>query len=163
MDAPIYRIDEYDSPRPQTRTRAALALEITRGQARQKIRPVCKRVFLIGTASDCDLVLGDLSFPEAYAYLFIDGERVTIRRLGSGPELFVCGEAVETAELFRGDTVRFGPFEMRLAIDAAGCETGEPAPRGHRPVTPDSTVPPDSTSVAGIRVFCPSDAGSAKS
>jgi hypothetical protein len=82
----------------------------------ERVRPVRGRVFLIGTANDCDLVLGDLTFPEAYAYLFVHGTKVTIRRLGSGPELIVCGERVETAELYHGDRLVLGPFELRVVI-----------------------------------------------
>jgi hypothetical protein len=57
-----------------------------------------------------------LQFPEAYAYLFVNGSEVTIRRLGAGPELLVCGEPAETAELFHGDLIAFGPFELRVRI-----------------------------------------------
>ena len=149
MDAPIYRFDQYEPPKAPSRVRAEVALEITRGQARQRIRPVRERVFLIGTASDCDLVLGDLSFPEAYAYLFVAEGRVTIRRLGSGPELSVGGENVETAELFHGDVVRFGPFELRLSIDGAA---GDAATHN------ESSVPLEPQHVPNIRVFNPSDA-----
>lgn len=134
MDAPIYRFDQYEPRQTQSRRPGGISLEITRGQARQKLRAVRERVFLIGTSSDCDLVLGDLSFPEAYAYLFVDGEKVSIRRLGAGPLLLVCGEVVETAVLLRGDLVKFGPFELRVVmpgpqeIPAAATAGGLPAP-----------------------------------
>src|SRR5262245_25178845 len=106
MDVPILRFDRYNSPRAHSLPVGPdVALEITRGRVQQRIRPVQRSVFLIGTANDCDLVLGDLTFPEAYAYLFIQGTKVSIRRLGSGPELTVAGEAVEMAELFDGDRV----------------------------------------------------------
>lgn len=124
MDAHILRLDHYhrgpyhsgqnhraDSPTAQ------VTLEITRGKVRQRLRPVSGRVFLIGTSSDCDLVLGDLSFPEVYAYLFVDGPKVTIRRLGAGPPLWVCGERLDRGELFQSDLVEFGPFELRIAIE----------------------------------------------
>jgi hypothetical protein len=57
-----------------------------------------------------------LQFPE-FAYLFVSGSEVTIRRLGSGPDLAVCGECVESADLFHGDRVAFGPFEIQVRID----------------------------------------------
>jgi hypothetical protein len=114
MDAHILRMDDFE--RPNRRGAAQVTLEIVRGKVRQRLRPVSGRVFLIGTASDCDLVLGDLSFPEVYAYLFVDGTKVTIRRLGSGPALSVGGDSTERSELFQGDEVRFGPFELRLMI-----------------------------------------------
>jgi hypothetical protein len=129
MDRPILRLDRQSLPRPHSSTAAVqspsaarVALEITRGRVQQRIRPIAGKVFLIGAASDCDLVLGDLQFPEAYAYVFVSGCRVSIRRLGTGPELLVCGEPAESAELFHGDLVELGPFELRVLI--------EDAPRG---------------------------------
>jgi hypothetical protein len=118
MDAPIFRFDRYIPPGPhRLPARPRVSLEITRGRVRQRVRAVSSRVFLIGAASDCDLVLGDLSFPEAYAYLFVEGAEVTIRRLGTGPELIVAGESVESAELFHGDKLAFGPFELQILIE----------------------------------------------
>jgi Inner membrane component of T3SS, cytoplasmic domain len=130
MDAQILRYDRYSPPEAHILpVGPRVALEVTRGRVRHRVRPVQGRVFLIGTASDCDLVLGDLTFPEAYAYLFVQGSAVSIRRLGAGPELAVCGERVESAELSDGDRVEFGPFELRVRIDAA-------AGRRPRPVEP---------------------------
>jgi hypothetical protein len=125
MDRPILRLDRQSLPRPHISPSAAeagpstarVALEITRGRVQQRIRPIAGKVFLIGAASDCDLVLGDLQFPEAYAYVFVSGCRVSIRRLGAGPELVVCGEPADSAELFHGDLVELGPFELRVLID----------------------------------------------
>jgi hypothetical protein len=129
MDAPILRLDPHSLPKPHRLPAGAMrsprvALEITRGRVQQRIRPIVGKVFLIGAASDCDLVLGDLQFPEAYAYVFVAGSRVSIRRLDAGPELSVCGETVTSAELFHGDVMTFGPFELRVLIDAG--------PRGGR-------------------------------
>ena len=118
MDAPILRIDRQSLPTPHILPSGPRVwLEITRGRVRQRMRLVRGRVFLIGAATDCDLVLGDLQFPEAYAYLFVNGSQVTIRRLGSGPELLVCGEPAQQAELFHGDSIAFGPFELKVRID----------------------------------------------
>jgi len=118
MDAPVFRLDRHSLPSPHSfRVGPQVSLEITRGRVQQRIRHVKSRVFLIGAATDCDLVLGDLQFPEAYAYLFVNGSEVTIRRLGSGPDLVVCDECVESVDLFHGDLVAFGPFEFQVRID----------------------------------------------
>jgi hypothetical protein len=131
MDRPILRLDPHSLPEPHSLPASAeqaagprVSLEIIRGRVQQRVRPVASKVFLIGAASDCDLVLGDLQFPEAYAYVFVSGDRVSIRRLGAGPELLVCGESVETGELFHDDLIELGPFELRVLI--------EDAPRGGR-------------------------------
>jgi hypothetical protein len=133
MDAPIFRLDRHSLPGPHIFAAGPrVSLEIVRGRVQQRVRAIHGRVFLIGTAHDCDLVLGDLSFPEAYAYLFVDGERVSIRRLGAGPELIVCGDATDVADLFHGDTIAFGPFELKLLIDMP--------PRGRRGPGDDDTT-----------------------
>jgi hypothetical protein len=117
MDVPILRFDHYISPGAgRLGSPPQVGLEITRGRAKQRFRPVRGRAFLIGTAGDCDLVLGDAAFPEAYVYVLVQGDNVLIRRLGAGPELFVCGERVEAAKLWDGDRVAFGPFELRAII-----------------------------------------------
>jgi hypothetical protein len=43
---------------------------------------------------------------------------VTVRRLGTGPELLVCGKLAESCELYHGDRIEFGPFELRVHIAA---------------------------------------------
>jgi pSer/pThr/pTyr-binding forkhead associated (FHA) protein len=118
MDAPILRLDRQSRPEPHLLPPAPrVSLEITRGRVRERRRAIPGKVFLIGTASDCDLVLGDLQFPEAYAYVFVSGTEVSIRRLGSGPVLVVCGEQVDSADLYHGDLIEMGPFELRVVID----------------------------------------------
>ena len=140
MNAPIFRFDRYNHPGPNLLSVGPrVSLEIMRGRVQQRIRPVRSKVFLIGTASDCDLVLGDLTFPEAYAYLFVQETKVTIRRLGAGPDLIVCGESVETAELLADDRVAFGPFELRLIIDTPPV-CGQGPPRSMAPQASEANV-----------------------
>jgi hypothetical protein len=115
MDAPILRFDRYNRTEAKTPPPgASVWLEITRGRARQTIRVVSGPVFLIGSAPDCDLVLGDPSFPETYAYLLVQGDSVTIRRVGDAPDLLVNGEPIESSEVAAGDRLAFGPFELTL-------------------------------------------------
>lgn len=91
-------------------------LEITRGRARERKREVRCRAFLIGSAPDSDLVLGDARFDELYSYVMLRPERVTIRRLGVGPDLCVGDEVASLATLEHGDRLRLGPFEFRVGI-----------------------------------------------
>jgi hypothetical protein len=115
MDAPILPFDRYNRRKPQSSpAHPAVWLEITRGRVRQSIRPVPGPVFLIGAAADCDLVLGDATFPETYAYLLVQDDGVTIRRVGDEPELLVNGEPIDTAELGAGDQLAFGQFELMV-------------------------------------------------
>lgn len=94
----------------------SVELEITRGQARRRVRKVDVPVFLIGTADDCDLVLGDPQFPEVHSYLFLSAEGVWIRHMGSEPAIAVEGRLVKSAQLCDGDHVRTGAYEFRVSI-----------------------------------------------
>jgi hypothetical protein len=118
MIAPMYRLDRQSRPQPHLLPAAPrVAVEILRGRVRQRIRELSSKVYLLGTASDCDLVLGDEQFPEAYAYIFVAGLAIKIRRLGTGPELIVNEEQVESSELSHGDVVEMGPFSLRVIVD----------------------------------------------
>jgi pSer/pThr/pTyr-binding forkhead associated (FHA) protein len=118
----------FPSSLPQVR------LEIRRGKARNLVRDVSGPVYLIGRARDCDLVLGDEQFPEAYAYVFISDSAVTLRRLGEGPDLTVNGRVVRNVQLHDGDRIRTGPFEFHVRIVWPLCAEDSRAdrPRGRR-------------------------------
>ena len=94
-----------------------VVLEIVRGQARELVRPVAGPVFLMGTGTDCDLVLGDPQFPEVYAYLFVTQQGVSLRHLGAGPILIVNGRVLEVTSLLDGDVLRTGRYEFQIHIN----------------------------------------------
>ena len=96
----------------------AVALEILRGRAKQRLRPVTVPVFLIGAADDCDLVLADDLFPDVHTYLYVTARGVTLRQLGLQPPLYVNGEKSEVAALRNGETFRLGSsYEFRVHIE----------------------------------------------
>jgi hypothetical protein len=93
-----------------------VTLEIVRGRARRLLRRVAPPVFLIGRAADCDLVLADEQFPEAYAYVYVTTGGVTVRHLGATPELLVNGRPLESVTLEDGDRLEMGPYEFQINI-----------------------------------------------
>lgn len=93
-----------------------VCLEITRGQARQKTRQVAGPVFLIGAATDCDLVLGDPQFPEVHTYIFFTETDIVVRHLGDGPELTIDGRPIESVLLQDGHRMRTGPYEFQIHV-----------------------------------------------
>ena len=93
-----------------------VALEILRGRAVRKLRPVEGPAFLIGSASDCDLVLGDTRFPEVHSYLRLSDENVTIRHLGFSPDLLVNGKPATHTSLREGDVIQMGPYHFGVHI-----------------------------------------------
>ena len=91
-------------------------LEIVRGRAKNRVRAVTVPAFLIGSARDCDLVLGDPRFPEVYAYLLLKPTGVFIRHLGFVPEMTLNGRMVTNSELADGDHICTGPYDFRVHI-----------------------------------------------
>ena len=91
-------------------------LEIVRGTAHQRTRRVSGPAFLIGRAHDNDLVLGDSQFPEAHSYILLGPQGVTIKYMGSGPELTVNGRVVGSSALCDGDTIGTGPYEFLVRV-----------------------------------------------
>jgi hypothetical protein len=99
-------------------------LEILRGRARRRFRPVSGPAFLIGTAPDSDLVLGDPQFPDAHCYLLVSTAGVGVRWLGIGPALSVDGRPVmDRAPLDDGDLLETGPYQFRVIIRHRGRAT----------------------------------------
>jgi pSer/pThr/pTyr-binding forkhead associated (FHA) protein len=138
-DAMERRIIRYDRPAAMSFTAAGqVSLEIVRGRARNKLRLVEARAFLIGSATDCDLVLGDPHFPPVHAYLLRSPQTTTIRWLGSGPALSVNDrEAIESEPLADQDLIRTGPYEFRVHIELTG---GSPGPRSSALEQPGSNA-----------------------
>jgi len=106
----------YRQPLPE------VTLEIARGSAQRRVRRVRPPVFLIGSASDCDLVLAQGLFPAVHTYLYVTAAGVSVRHLGEGPELAVNGLAVETARLTDGDRLSLGGVEF--VVHVQGRPTG---------------------------------------
>lgn len=119
MSPPIYRHDRPHLARGGSgapRDLPHVELTILRGRAQNLVRPVSVPAFLIGSATDCDLVLGDSQFPEAHSYLLLSPSQVGVRWLGFGPQVAVNGELIEKAPLRDGDHLRMGPYEFRVSI-----------------------------------------------
>lgn len=113
-------------------------LQILRGRTRFQLRPVAAPVYLIGSASDCDLVLGDPQFPEVYAYLRRTDKGATVRRLESGPELTVNGRPVKRRQLDDGDRIRTGPYEFLVHVRPSPASAASPTDAA----TPEPLVGP---------------------
>jgi hypothetical protein len=142
------RLDPATEPPPTlpARRNPRVLLEIRRGAARHRLRPVLGPVYLIGTSAECDLVLADPQFPEIHAYLLVSDEGVLLRYLGIGPEITVDGRPVEAVQLLDGDRLRTGPFEFRVHIGAGPTGPGAKAAFEKRPRPTawrrPSTLPP---------------------
>jgi hypothetical protein len=140
--------DRFNPPNPQrgasrgaaNSNDARVHLEVTRGRTRYRLRPVQAPAFLIGAAADCDLVLGDRSFPEVHACLLLQRDEVAIRHLGFAPGLLVNGAPVGRAALAHGDTIEAGPYAFRLLLSPPEGDRpreGSSRPGDHEPPASD--------------------------
>lgn len=120
MQRQFWRHNPHLIPQPPLPPTASLpyrvSLEIVRGQARQRLRPIMNPAFLIGMADDCDLVLGDPQFPEVHAYIRTSSEGVTLRHLGFAPPVTVNGNLATQQPLADGDRIRTGPYEFLVHL-----------------------------------------------
>jgi hypothetical protein len=119
MSPPFFRHDRPHLPRGSrgaARDLPEVELTILRGRAQNLVRPVKAPAFLIGSATDCDLVLGDSRFPDAHSYLLLSPSEVGVRWLGFGPQVAINGELIEKAALCDGDHLQMGPYEFRVSI-----------------------------------------------
>jgi hypothetical protein len=108
-----------------------VALEILRGGAQRRLRRVRPPVYLIGSAPDCDLVLGDPQFPAVHTYLYVTSMGVSVRYLGEGPLLRLNGEDATLATVGHGDRLAMGGFEFQLHVrpTPGGDKSGRPRQR----------------------------------
>lgn len=100
--------------------KSTICLEILRGVAKHRVRPISSPVFLIGSAPDCDLVLADCSFPEIHSYLLIThhatAPEVVLHRV-AGPSVTVQGRTAETIDVPDGGMIRAGGYLFQLHHD----------------------------------------------
>jgi hypothetical protein len=118
MVRPIRRHGPHGPARPhRPAVLPSAELEITRGRARQRVRPIDGLAFLIGSADDNDLVLSDDQFPESHSYLLRSPLGLTLCWLGEGPEITINGQPVSSTALVPADArLRTGPYEFRIRL-----------------------------------------------
>jgi len=93
----------------------ALVVRAGGGRAGETFAPAGPRT-LIGRSPDCDVFLDDVTVSRRHAELLHDGERYTIRDLGSLNGTFVNRERVESAELHDDDEVQVGKYRMTFLV-----------------------------------------------
>ena len=89
----------------------ALVVRAGGGIAGQTFTPAGPRT-LIGRAPDSDVFLDDVTVSRRHAELLHEGDRFTIRDLGSLNGTFVNRQRVEAAELHDDDEVQVGKYRM---------------------------------------------------
>jgi len=120
--------------RPASSRRSNASLRIARGQVTDREREIEVPVFTLGSASDCDLILGDEQFPELYAYILRTHDGYRLRTLAAEPILTVNAEDTAFTRLENGDRIRCGPYEFHFQKSAnSQLQPSE---------SPQSTTPP---------------------
>ncbi|NQT85623.1 FHA domain-containing protein [bacterium] len=75
---------------------------------------------LIGRQSDCHICIPAHGISRKHCQLYVDGDTVTIRDLGSANHMFVNGRPAERADLHDGDVITLGQFQLRFEAAPAG-------------------------------------------
>ena len=92
-----------------------MILEIRRGIAKRLVRDVVEPVFVVGSSTDCDLVLGDPQFAPIHFYLLrCDDNSTQLRCVADHPEVSVNGEVRSPIRVHEGDRIRSGSFEFHV-------------------------------------------------
>jgi FHA domain/zinc-ribbon domain len=67
-----------------------------------------------GRHPDSDIFLDDVTVSRRHAEFYRDGDRITVRDVGSLNGTYVNRERIEEAELFSGDDVQIGKFRLQF-------------------------------------------------
>jgi hypothetical protein len=103
--------DEIAAALDETIRGPALVVRSGGGRAGESFVPAGDRT-LIGRSPDCDIFLDDVTVSRRHAELLRDGERFTIRDLGSLNGTFVNRRRIEAADLVDDDEVQIGKYRM---------------------------------------------------
>jgi hypothetical protein len=137
MPRPIRRYDSLSAVTPRRSALPRVELEISRGRAKQLVRPIDGLVYLIGAAEDNDLVLADPQFPDSHSYLLRSPLGLTLCWLGEGPEVTVDGvPTLGTSLVPDGSRLRTGPFEFRIRLTWPTVAESEDSDSGDFPRAP---------------------------
>ncbi|WP_207397232.1 FHA domain-containing protein [Bremerella alba] len=130
--------------------RSGASLRIARGQVNQREREIEVPVFTLGSASECDLPLGDQQFPELYAYILRTHEGYRLRCLTADPILTVNGEDTVATQLKNGDRIRCGPYEFHFQKSANSLAQSPEMPQSEPPAVAMHWVANDGQGQDGI-------------
>ena len=89
----------------------ALVVRVGGGRAGERFALSAERT-LVGRSPDCDVFLDDVTVSRRHAELLQQGERITIRDLGSLNGTFVNRQRVESIELHDDDEVQVGKYRL---------------------------------------------------
>ena len=117
----------------ETSLRWFLESWVERGKQVRRV-PVLPLPFRIGRRPGSDLTLPSESVSKDHAEIYLDGDRLRIRDLGSTNGTFVNRDLVTDSELRQGDILHIVDFEFRVGLqEVAGpeAETDEPTTKRH--------------------------------
>lgn len=109
-----------------------VTVHIVTGRASRSSREMTGRTLLIGSDPECDVQMRSLEVGDHHCLLTRKPHAVTAKRLSADFPVLVNGLPISEQELSDGDTLKIGPFELRVSIEGlAAAEPLRPAPRPH--------------------------------
>ncbi|MEM8783873.1 MAG: FHA domain-containing protein [Planctomycetota bacterium] len=122
---------------------------MTKADGSQRRFPLPEGPTTVGRKNSCGLRIPLTSVSRLHCEFRVDGDRVSLRDLGSSNGTFKNGQRVQDTDLQAGDEVEVGPVRFTVVLDGHPAGTSESAAAG--PVNDDtaaidlSDAPPDST------------------
>lgn len=130
-----------------------VTVHILTGRASKNSREMVGRTLLIGSDAECDVQMRSLDVADHHCLLTKKSNGLLAKRLAPDYPVLVNGRPITEQELFDNDTLKIGPFELRVSIegveqpmdfnsrDVADHETRFARERAERP-TPRPIHPP---------------------
>jgi pSer/pThr/pTyr-binding forkhead associated (FHA) protein len=100
-----------DAPDDAADSRAVLVVRSGGGRAGETFTPSSERT-LVGRSPECDVFLDDVTVSRRHAELVREGDRFTIRDLGSLNGTFVNRRRIESSVLDEDDEVQIGKYRL---------------------------------------------------
>jgi FHA domain/zinc-ribbon domain len=94
----------------------ALVVRSGGGRAGETFFPKTTDVSLVGRSPECDIFLDDVTVSRKHAELSHEGERWTIRDLGSLNGTFVNRKRIEATDLEDDDEVQIGKYRLTFLL-----------------------------------------------
>ncbi|MBY0587095.1 FHA domain-containing protein [bacterium] len=93
-----------------------VTIHVARGRSSTTSREMKGRSLLLGSGPQCDIQMRSADIATKHALITRDQEGVMLRPLDAEHPVFVNGSPVGEQQLHHGDSVRLGPFELKVSI-----------------------------------------------
>jgi serine/threonine-protein kinase len=103
-----------------------VTIHVARGRSSTTSREMNGRSLLLGSGPQCDIQMRSPDVAAKHALITRGADGVIIRPLDAEHPLIVNGSVAQEQELRQGDSIKLGPFELRVTIQEVSPQVGLP-------------------------------------